>query len=390
MMRMVLTSGLNCPKERKVSEMRLFILEDDKKQIKLYRDAIGEYSRTKNIEITAEFADNLDDALRKLKTDNFDAAIIDLKLSGADTEGKGNKAIREIRENLRFPVFVMTGFIDELDADLREQNVFYKTYRNTDKSVAELLDEIMELYNTGITNILGKKGKIESALQEIFWKHIAVNMDYWKSEISNPQECEKILLRHILVYLTGYLEMDEAGEFLCFNAAEFYIIPPIRKYIFTGDILKKKDDGKFFIVLTPACDLAQGKAKDITLAFIEGKDMEFVTQQKRILTAALPADATNEQKKKKDEARNLLERLLKNSLHFKYHFLPPTAQFPGGFINFQKVTTVQLSGIDAEFERVVSVTEKFAKDLIARFSHYYARQGQPDLNIEDLMKKILQ
>lgn len=373
-----------------MSEIRLFVLEDDKKQAKLYQDAIDEFSKTKNIKIIAEFSDNLEDALEKLKTDVFDAAIIDLKLGGTDTEGKGNKAIREIMEKLRFPVFVMTGFMDELDDDLREENVFYKTYRNTDKNVSELLEEIRGLYNTGITNILGKKGKIDSALQEIFWKHIAGNMDYWRSEIKTPPECEKILLRYILAYLAGYLEMDEAGEFLRYNPAEFYIIPPIRKYVFTGDILKKKDDGKLFIVLTPACDLAQGKAKDITLSFIESKDMEFVTQQKRILTATLPADVTDEQKKKRDEAHNLLEKLLKNSLHSKYHFLPPTVQFCGGFINFQKITTMQLSGIDTDFERIASVTEKFAKEIVARFSHYYARQGQPDLDIDDLMKKILQ
>lgn len=373
-----------------MNEIKLFILEDNRNQAKLYRDAIDEFNKTKEIKITAEFSENLDDALEKLKTDVFDAAIIDLKLGGTDTEGKGNKAIREIRNNLRFPVFVMTGFIEELDGDLREENVFYKTYRNTDKSVSELLEEILDLYNTGITNILGKKGKIETALQEIFWKHIAENMNYWKSEIKNQQDSEKILLRYIIAYLAGYLEMDEAGEFLCFNPAEFYIIPPIRKYVFTGDILKKKAGGEFFIVLTPACDLAHGKAKDITLAFIEGMDMEFVAQQKRILADTLPADATGEQKKKKDEARISLERLLKNSLHFKYHFLPPTSQFPGGFINFQKIITVEVSAIDANFDRVASITEKFAKDIIARFSHYYARQGQPDLDIDDLMKKILQ
>lgn len=377
-----------------MSEIRLFILEDDKKQAKLYRDAIKEFSKTKGIKILAEFSDNLDDALGKLKTDIFDAAVIDLKLSGTDTEGRGNKAIREIRENLRFPVFVMTGFMDELDSDLREQNVFYKTYRNTDKSVTELLDEIMELYNTGITNILGKKGKIESALQEIFWKHIAENMNHWKSEMNNPQDCEKSLLRHILVYLAGYLEMDEAGEFLRFNAAECYVIPPIRKYVFTGDILKKKNDGKLFIVLTPACDLAQEKARDVTLVAIEEKDMEFVAQQKRVLSATLPADASEADKKShqenKEEADKRLRRLLTNSLSFKYHFLPPTQQFLGGFVNFQKIITIKHADINTDFERIASVTEKFIKDIIARFSHYYARQGQPDLDIDDLIKKILQ
>lgn len=376
-----------------MSEIRLFVLEDNEKQAKLYRDTIEEFNRAKTVKIIAEFFDNLDDALGKLKTDVFDAAIIDLKLGGADTEGKGNKAIREIKQNLRFPVFVMTGFIGELDKDLQEENVFYKTYRSTDKNVPELLEEISGLYNTGITNILGKKGKIESFLQEIFWKHIAGNMNYWKSEIKKPQECEKILLRYILAYLSGYLEMDEAGEFLCYNPAEFYIVPPIRKYVFTGDILKKKSDGELFIVLTPACDLAQGKAKDITLVTIEDRDMEFVAQQKRVLSETLPESESEENKKlhqqKKEEAVRILRGLLTNNLSFKYHFLPPTKQFLGGFVNFQKITAVKLAEINNDFDRIASVTEKFIKDIVARFSHYYARQGQPDLNIDELLKKIV-
>jgi len=40
--------------------------------------------------------------------------------------------------------------------------------------------------------------------------------------------------------------------------------------------------------------------------------------------------------------------------------------------------------IRKDFVPVATVTDKFCKDIIARFSHYYSRQGQPDLNIERL------
>lgn len=368
-----------------MSEIRLFVLEDNKKQAKLYQDTIEEFSKSKNIKITTEFSNNLDDALEKLKKDVFDAAIIDLKLGGTDTEGKGNKVIKEIRQNLRFPVFVMTGFIGELDTDLREENVFYKTYRNTDKSIFELLEEILGLYNTGITNILGKKGRIESALQDVFWKHIACNMDYWKSEIKNPEESERILLRHTLSYLSGYLEIDDKGVFLRFNPAEVYIIPPIIKNTFTGDILKNKADGKLYAVLTPACDFCQDKAKDVVLAFIEDKDMECLAQQKRIFNQN---DGTVSEEQKKD-AEETIKKLLGNNHSYKYHFLPPTVQFRGGFINFQKISSIKISEIPTSYDRIASITEKFMKDIIARFSHYYARQGQPDLNIDELLKKMI-
>ena len=365
--------------------VKLFILEDDDKQGKIYLDAIADYYKKKSVEIVVELSKNLEGGLEKLKTADYDAAILDLKLAGDDTEGKGNKIIREIKQKLRFPIFVVSGVLEELDADLREQNIFYKVYNRTEKTADELIDEIITIYNTGITKILGRKGKIEAALQDIFWKHIAKNMDYWKSEIKNPEESERILLRHTLSYLSGYLEMDDAGTFLHFNPAEVYIIPPIIKNIFTGDILKNKTDSKLYVVLTPACDFAQCKAKDVVVAFIEDRDMECLAQQKIIFKKN---DGTISVEQKKD-AEEIIKKLLKNSHSHKYHFLPPTEQFRGGFINFQKISSIKLSEIPTSYDRIASITEKFMKDIIARFSNYYARQGQPDFNIDELFKKMV-
>lgn len=365
--------------------VKLFILEDDEKQGKIYLDAIADYCKKKYVKIVVELSKDLKGGLEKLKIADYDAAILDLKLAGDDTEGRGNKIIREIKQKLRFPIFVVSGVLEELDSDLREQNIFYKIYNRTEKNTDELIEEIVTIYNTGITKILGRKGKIESALQDVFWKHIAKNMDYWKSEIKNPEESERILLRHTLSYLSGYLEMDDAGAFLNFNPAEVYIIPPIIKNIFTGDILKNKTENKLYVVLTPACDFAQGKAKDIVVAFIEDKDMECLAQQKIIFNKN---DGTISTEQKRD-AEETIKKLLKNSHANKYHFLPPTEQFRGGFINFQKISSVKITEIPTAYERMGSITEKFMKDIIARFSHYYARQGQPDFNIDALFKKIV-
>lgn len=57
-------------------------------------------------------------------------------------------------------------------------------------------------------------------------------------------------------------------------------------------------------------------------------------------------------------------------------------------INFQKIYSKTKEELN-EMERFASISGKFSKDIGARFSNYFARQGQPNLNIDVLLKTIL-
>jgi len=364
--------------------LNLLIVEDDEKQRKLYQDSIDEFNTGSDIKIKIKFSNDLVEGLEQIRKNDFDAAIIDLRLGKGDFKGKGKEIIREIKSNLRFPVFVLTGYPGDLDEDLKKENIFYKVYKSTEKNTIEALQEMTDIYRTGITKIIGKKGIIESTLQKVFWGNIAENMEYWKTAIEDENKIEKFLSRHILAHLAESLKLTEEGEFEKCHPAEVYIMPPIKKKFFTGDILKEINSTKYYIILTPACDMAQQKAKFIVLGEIEIlSNFEYFKQQERIINSPQKSE------EEKEDAKKKIESLITNNDALKYHFLPGFKEFPGGFINFQKVTSVRHKDLGDGIIKIAEVFETFLKDIIARFSNYYARQGSPDFDVESILEKML-
>ncbi|MDY6965630.1 MAG: hypothetical protein SVM80_06620 [Halobacteriota archaeon] len=369
---------MNC-----AGELKLLIVEDDEAQVQLYNDAIDESNRNSDIQILPEVFGDLESGLENLKSGGFDAAIVDLKLGVDDSEGDGNKIIREIKENLRFPVFVMSGFLDELDSDLREQNIFYRCYERTKKETGELLGEITSLYNTGITRILGNTGIIEGSLHKVFWEHIAKNMEYWKNEAQHIENPEKTLSRHVLAYLSEYIKLTETEEFDLYHPAEIYLISPVKEAFYTGDILKKKDGGEFYVILTPACDMTlqekengskcRNAEKILLVSMIQLRDIPKIEDY--IL------DPNNSNKKK-------VVKYIKNTENMYYHFLPPFGELlPGFVINFRSICQIEESEF-SDYDRIASIDLVFLKNIISRFTSYYARQGQPEFNIDTIFEKI--
>ena len=102
-------------------KLRLLIVEDDPTAIKVYEQQIQYYNQKSKILITKDIEKSQAEGLKALKTKDYDAAIIDIKLSTTNPRETGNKIIREIKKDLRFPVRVYTAF-DDIDDDLKEQS----------------------------------------------------------------------------------------------------------------------------------------------------------------------------------------------------------------------------------------------------------------------------
>lgn len=369
-----------------MSALKLFIVEDDPELIKSYERDVKSFNLESKVKISPTIESNKENALKILEDEEyfFDAAIIDLKL---DKEGEednnysGNEVIRKIKGNLRFPVYVVTGTPQHIADDLKEESCFFKIKTRGEED--NYLEQLVEIYSTGITNILGKKGEIETYLNDIFWKHLSNSIDIWvKDEIRNSKQKEKSLLRYTLLHIQEYLELTENNDFDNYHPAETYITPPVKPNVFTGDIVRDKASNEKYIVLTPSCDLAKQKAKDILLVLIEENDKGLIFEKRAII------QKQKAEPKVLEEANNTLIKLLHNSYSNKYHFLPKYNSIGGGLINFQKVKSVRTKEITTNYDRIASLNSQFTKDVVARFSYYYSRQGSPDFNTEELHKSI--
>jgi hypothetical protein len=78
-----------------------------------------------------------------------------------------------------------------------------------------------------------------------------------------------------------------------------------------------------------------------------------------------------------------IDKRLSNSLELYLHCLPKTNRFAGGLLNFRKISTISIDGYTENYDKPdIQISPSFVKDIISRFSSYYARQGQPDIDKE--------
>ncbi|MGD6846323.1 hypothetical protein [Rossellomorea aquimaris] len=381
-----LTNTRTHDQQQKVTEINVLIIEDDDDQFEVIQDSINEFNEENPFfQLKYRWASNYNAALIELISEDYDSAIIDLQLDStksSDDVLDGNKLIDLIIHKLRFPIFVRTGFPGKVQA---EEHNFFKVYSKTYK-VDDIISEIVTIYKKGITNTIGTKGKVEKYLNEIFWERLSHNINEWDAEFLLNKEHEISLVRYCMSLLNEYLEINTDGDQLLeYHPFEVFIKPPIKPYIFFGDIIFESEKNQFYIVLSPPCDMAQKKYEKIIIAEIEL--LESIDEINEFKTNYYSAECD----KKLGKARKAQEKIIgvtSNNYKDKYHYLPSYQEFPGGLINFQKIQSYTLKELEG-FNIFASINSKFGKDITARFSQYLSRQGQPNLNNTVILKNIL-
>jgi hypothetical protein len=355
---------------------RLMIVEDNDDMFETYQDAADEYSdETTIIEVVRK--ENADEALEALLSKDFDGAIVDLNLSRSEPdEASGNKVIEEVFNKHRFPIFVVSGNLENLYPHFRAKESDFFKFFNRDTPNEEIFIPFLKVFKTGITKILGGRGVIEKRLGEIFWSHLANNFNIWSDEESNV---EKILLRYTVSHLGEYLDMPD-GESRFYHQAEFYIKPPIKEYIASGDIISI--NGHKYINLSPACDV---DVRDV----IEGKP---IINANRVVVAPLVkidrASFISEGLIKEGDGKKARNKVVEDIIKGKrdrFSFLPEYVDIEASLIDFQNVHAFSFEDIDLS-QRIATVSGLFLKDIQSRFSAYYGRQGQPDLDKASLIQ----
>ena len=356
-----------------MKSIKLLIVEDREYDLSACRDSIEMYQRKHQLCIELAECQNVEEAFSSLNN-SFDAAIIDLKLGEEGNEGL--EIIQKIEEqNLRIPVAILTGTPDPVDTD----NAYIDIYKKGEPDAAyeKLFDMFFEIYNTGLTRIMGNRGKIEEHLTKVFEKNLLPQLETWKKYgRDNSPKTENALLRYTLNHLFQLLDED-TDEFF---PEEVYLFPPLVSGIHTGSIVEDKNlKDAFFIIMNPACDLivrddGEPKTDQILLVEIE-KELGVVNQA--------VAEIKNNSKKKSS-----LNRLFGNNFTDYHHWLPETDFFEGGFVNFRHISTFSKEEFNNLFkEPTIQISPSYIKDIVARFSSFYARQGQPDIKSDTSVER---
>ena len=203
------------------------------------------------------------------------------------------------------------------------------------------------------------RGLLEDRLNKVFLNNLVPTVNVWIGHAARDSKAtEHALLRYALGHLVADLEGDETP---CYPE-EFYLAPPLENALATGSLLVRKADGSCHVVVTPACDLVDRnggpKAKSIVVARVVPEEAMYEWLQAK-------AGRKKEMKRNKDAV---------------CHWLPEAGSLGGGFVDFQGLETVLLTELDQKYDRLEArIAPGFIKDIVSRFSAFYARQGQPSL-----------
>lgn len=339
--------------------MKILLVEDTKDQQDIFKDTVEVFNDKNDLNVGYEVAQDISEAFNKIDG-SYDGAIIDLWL-GNDTDG-GNEIVRQLVGSFtRMPIIFVTAF----PGSVNEHPSVIKTRSRDEGTYESDLLLFQEIHNTGLTHIMGGRGIIEENLSKVFLESLLPQINKWASYgKTDPERTEKALLRYTLNHLFQILEEDGGS---CFPE-EFYLPPLVIGKITTGSIVKEKTGSQLFVVLSPACDLVlrgeNGVPNADCILFAEIENME---------------DALDGSKNK-----GKVTELCNNKQTYR-HWLPKTDFFDGGVLNFRKLASLSKDDFDEKFGKpTIQISPFFVKDIVSRFSSYYARQGQPDIDSETI------
>lgn len=348
--------------------IQIIIVEDDEEQQGVYQDTIEEFnSENDEYEIITFPLKNDDDIPQILYDRHIDAIIIDLDWGTGSQTNEGNRLVKKIYEDCRVPIFIVSGNLHLLEEDYNESPIF-KKYQRDKVLVDKLLEEITNLYKTGYTKALGNYSEIDKMLSKVFWDHMSNVITEWENQETKFQI--QRMLRFAMTRINEILTINTDDSHDDYDALEFYIKPAIKEKPFTGDIVSY--DEKKFVVITAACDMEQSNSEYVVLCQINCNTVEDL--KTRI----------------KEDSNTAIKDFTKyvNNAKARYHLLPPCQLFSGGLIDFQLINSVSQKDFHEGASTIASINPVFHKDIQSRFSHYYGRQGQPQLNKDSIIDWI--
>ena len=217
-----------------MSKFKLLIVEDDEEELDTCRTTVKRYEKEKGREIELVESKTLEDAQIKINN-SFDGVIIDLKLGPAGDEG--NRVIQEIHDKNRIPVAILTGTPGNADSKFKD---IIKVYKKGENGLDEIFNDLIQIYDTGLTKIFGGRGQIENTMNKVFWDNILPQLDSWKLHVEQGEKTEKALLRFTINHLLELLNDDTD---ICYPE-EMYITPVISENIRTGTAVSNNIEQK--------------------------------------------------------------------------------------------------------------------------------------------------
>lgn len=340
-------------------DFRILHLEDEIDCAENFKTTLDVYNEKNGTAIEYIHVNNFED-FKKYTDKDFDAAVIDIYLGS--NPNQGYDALAAIPAKLmRIPCVVYSGTADTNMGNKYALKLYKRDQLGAD---VEIIDYFVNIYKTGIMDVLGGKGALEKHLNEIFHKNIKDNIDEWINCVKTSEvDVKKSLLRFIGSCIEDTMFEDDEKSLV----NEMYIMPVLSDDYRPGVVVKNMKTNDFHIIITPECDIVKREGGKRNSNNVQVCDIElFPYAYNKCFSEALSKDKQK-------------SAILNKALHC--HFLPMYKTFPGGAINFRNIKSIEISALESDYDIILKITASYVKDILGRFSAYYIRRGQPELDI---------
>lgn len=322
------------------------------------------------------------EAVIRLQTERFDIVILDLKDdASADQENlAGEVVFNELKKYRFLPVIFHTGYAEKV-ADLASAYVKVVTRGDDPKLLRNAVEEIL---GTKLPRLFRH---IEEEQKKFMWESAE---KIWVEDLEkgSASDIVYLLARRLSNVLSGdavrsFLDGDGGGvpQINKVHAVELYVYPPISKDLVFGDVFVRSngDDGEYFVVLTPSCDLARNMGKADFVLLSKCKHLRDTEAAKKIIE-----DVNKKLESSKGSIKALMEYIGDNSdPKDRYKYLPGTSFLPDLLVDFQSIQSVSPADLlpgTGVYARVASLDSPFSEALQAKMARYLGRIGVPDID----------
>ena len=352
----------------------ILIVEDDTLTIQGWERDIRDFNRRseKAFVFRQSFATNKREALQKLSRQRFDCAVVDLRLpSSPDDEGTGepigNDVLHGVLRDLGIPAWVYSGYESEVSDEVKASNI--KVARKEGGATAAILEDFEK--QAGLMDAMDQmRCKVAQETSLLFNRSIWPRWEERWATRGDRELIKGIIIRQTVAHVAEALSQAPAH-----HPDEFYVVPALyTDRLETGDILTRDDET--LIVLTPRCNLANGKLP-MKIVFAVCTPCKPWARWQGDLGGS---------SKVKEKAEDDIRKHATQGHAIATHFMPPLDTSGPWFVDFRELRVIDSSKVTELLpQRIATVAPQFIANLVQRYAAYIGRIGQPDLDAKLLI-----
>lgn len=379
---------------------RILVVDDQPQQLDDIERELAEQLNpqdgdTFDYEVTtlSEFSDSLD----LLERERYDLVILDIRRDAVAGDigdpTAGIDLYQQIKERRFVPVIFFTAVPNYVDDDSLVEPFVAVVSKDR---LSDLPSVVRKMLTSGLPSLVrALESEVTSVTRTFLGEFAAQNWTVLDG--GEVGELAHLLMarlayslkedspHRLMAQLTGNAPSAASnGQEDFAHPGRWYIYPPlIADHLASGAVICIETDADedrvgWWLVITPACDIAQGKAEYLLMA--KATELRLVPKYSE----------WGESKAKRSDT----ERLMKGNLP-RYHFLPAFMAVPNLVVDFQNVWAARTAGIDTltlspsvKYKVMALLDSPFVEAVLTRYSHYRGRIGTPDLDAKGLLDRL--